>query len=157
MNDRSATATDFRLSLEAGLVDRAEIIQWADGIIETEGYDERIAEISMAGNQTDKDLISLLASISGHTEDWDGVRRMLGRMHDALLRDADRLHEFTSFLDRLLARNDNEVPGDMHFIYGLEDDCQLAETVTYWCTPDEFRTDLIKELARFQPEAYAWD
>ena len=85
MSTRSTIAHEFRLSLEAGVIDRGEIIQWAEGIIATEAYDDRIAEICMATHKTNKVLDSLLSAVAGYgtcafsqkdgscTRSWDGT------------------------------------------------------------------------------------
>lgn len=149
MNRYSATAGEFRISLEAGVIDRDEIIRWADGIIASEPYDHDIANICMAGNATDKELESLLAIVSGGEEPWDGVRRMLGRMHDALLRDPGRLHEFTRFLERICIRNHYDLPEDLRFMMGLEDDFLLAEE-GQWGSVQQVEMRLIDDLVRFR-------
>lgn len=144
----SIAAGDFRLSLEAGVVNREEIVRWADGLLQEGDYDDDLAEISMSSNKTDKDLEGLLANIASEDPQWDGFRRMLGRMHDALVREPDRLPAFTRFLERLWIRYDYTLPEDLSFIVGLEDGYLLAEDGQYGSV-DAIRNQLIEDLARF--------
>ena len=97
----STAASDFKLFLEAGVIDRGEIVRWADEILLTEDYDDNIAEISLSSGKTNEELEALLGEIAITDTDWDGIRRMLGRMHTALEAEPARLPEFTRFLERL--------------------------------------------------------
>ena len=148
-NLHSALVSEFELSLEAGVIDRAEIIRWADNIMLTEEYDDNIAEICMSMNKTDKEIEEFLRRVAGSTSNWEGTRRMLGRMYGALTNEPDRIHEFTQFLDRLWIRNGHEVPEDLSFIIGLEEDYQLAEE-GQWASIDGFRSYLLENLSRYQ-------
>lgn len=150
-NFRSTTAYEFLLSLEAGVIDHSEIIRWADENIVSDKYDDNIANICMATHKTAKELASLLQAVASDEDKWAGARRMLGRMHDALLRKPERLHEFTHFLERLWIRSGYEIPEDFSFIIGLEDDYQLAEE-GHWTSLEEVRKKLLVNLARFQSQ-----
>ena len=146
----STTAHDFRLSLEAGVIDRAEIVHWADNLVLTEAYDDNIAEISLSARKTDKEIEALLGLISCPEDYWNGLRAMLGRMHHALITNPDRLHDFTRFLEGLWIRADYDIPKDLSFIVGLEDSYQLAES-GQWGAVEEVRSDLLTNLARYTP------
>ena len=145
---RSISAGDFQISLEAGVIDREEIVQWADGLLAEGAYDDDIAEISLASSKSNKDLEALLARIAGPEPQWDGLRRMLGRMHYSLLENPDRLPDFTHYLERLWIRNDYRLPSDLGFIAGIEDDYLLARDGMFG-TIEEVRLELIKNLSRF--------
>jgi hypothetical protein len=146
----STTAHDFRLSLEAGVIDRAEIVRWADKLVLTEAYDDNIAEISMSSRKTDKEIEALLGTVSCPEDYWNGLRAMLGRMHHSLITNPDRLHDFTRFLERLWIRADYDIPKDLSFIVGLEDSYQLAE-LGHWGAVEDVRSDLLANLARYTP------
>lgn len=146
---RSTIASEFKLALEAGVIDRQEIVRWADNLLITGEYDDRLAEISLSGDKTNKVIESLLEELVAPDDDFTGFRRMLGRMHEALEADPSRLHEFTRFLERMWIRNDYTLPDDLGFIIGLEDDYLLAEDGQYG-TVDEFRSQLLDDLARFR-------
>jgi hypothetical protein len=141
-------ATEFMLSLEAGVMEGVEVIRWADARMATEAYDDDVAEICVAVYRTDKELASLLRRIAGEETQWAGVRAMLGRMHEALVRDPNRLHDFTQFLERLWIRNDYEVPEDIHFVVGLEDDYLLAAEGPFGAV-EEVRSRLLQNLRQF--------
>ncbi|MFC7339742.1 hypothetical protein ACFQY0_21340, partial [Haloferula chungangensis] len=147
-SSRSIAAGDFQLSLEAGVVDRDEVIRWADAILTESEYDDDLAEISLASGKSDKDLEAILAKIAGTDTNWHGFRRMLGRMHGALLRAPERLPEFTRFLERLWIRHDYTLPDDLGFIVGLEDDYLLAADGQFGSI-EEVRRQLLEELSRF--------
>jgi hypothetical protein len=145
----SAIANELKLALEAGVIDLQEIVRWADGLLMSEEYDDRIAEISMSRNKTNKDLEALLGEISAPDDDFAGFRGMLGRMHDALEAQPARLHDFTRFLERLWIRHDYTLPDDLGFIIGLEDDYLLAVEGQYGSV-SAILTQLLDDLARFR-------
>jgi len=146
---RSAIASEFKLALEAGVIDRQEVIRWADGLLMTEEYDDRLAEISLSRDKTNKDIEALLGELAAPDDDFTGFRGMLGRMHDALDADPTRLHEFTRFLERLWIRHHYTLPDDLGFIIGLEDDYLLAEEGQYGSVSSIY-TQLLDDLSRFR-------
>ncbi len=145
----STAASDFKLLLEAGVIDRGEIVRWADEILLTEDYDDNIAEISLSSGKTNEELGALLGEIAITNTDWDRIRRMLGRMHTALEAEPARLHEFTSYLERLWILHDYTLPADLSFVVGIDDEYQLAESGQYGSV-DEIRRQLLEGLARFR-------
>jgi len=145
----STDASDFKLFLEAGVIDRGEIVRWADEILLTEDYDDNIAEISLSSGKTNEELEALLGEIAITDADWDGIRRMLGRMHTALEAERARLHEFTCFLERLWILHDYTLPADLNFIIGIDDEYQLAESGQFGSVA-EIRRQLLECLARFR-------
>lgn len=149
MNRHSATAQELRLSLEVGIIAREEVIRWADEIMAVEDYDDGIAEICMASSKTNQELHALLARVADHEGEWEGTRRMLGRMHEALLREPARLKEFSFFLERIWIRSGYEVPEDMGFMGWVGEEYLLVEegiTSSF----EEVRADLLAELARYR-------
>lgn len=146
---RSAIASEFKLALEAGVIDRQEIVRWADDLLMIEEYDDRLAEISLSLNKTNKDLEALLGELAAPDDDFAGFRGMLGRMHDALKADPTRLHEFTRFLERIWIRLDYTLPDDLGFVIGLEDDFLLAEEGQHGSV-SAVLTQLLDNLGRFR-------
>ena len=149
MSTRSTVAHEFRFSLEAGVISRDEIVSWADEIMATEVYDDYIANICLSTNESTKQLESLLGLIAEDADEWNGMRRMLSRMHDALVKDPDRLHEFTRFLDMIWFRFDYTVPDDLSFIANIEDDYQLAKEGIF-SSVRRVRKKLLKNLAKYK-------
>lgn len=145
----SVIASEFKFALEAGVIDRQEIVRWADDRLMSEEYDDRIAEISMSKNKTNKDIEALLGELAALDDDFAGFRGMLGRMHSALEADPTRLHEFTRLLERLWIRHDYTLPEDLGFIIGLEDDYLLAAEGQYGSISAIY-TQLLDDLGRFR-------
>jgi hypothetical protein len=146
---RSAISNEFKLALEAGVIDRKEIVRWADDLLMSEEYDDRIAEISMSRDKTNKDLEAMLGELEAPDDDFTGIRGMLGRMHNALEADPTRLHEFTQFLERLWIRYDYTLPDDLGFIVGLEDAYLLANEGQFGSVSSVY-THLLDDLNRFR-------
>jgi hypothetical protein len=153
-NSDAIDAHSLQLALEAGLVGLSEVIAWADGVILNRGYDEGIANVSLATQATEKEMIALLRNACWEFEmededKWSAVRKMLGRMHESLVREPQRLPDFTRFLEQLWIRCKYEAPKDLSFIAGLEDDYLLAVQGHFGCV-EEVRTRLVENLARFR-------
>lgn len=146
---RSTIASEFKLALEAGVIDRQEIVRWADNLLISEEYDDRLAEISLSGDKTNKDIEALLGELVAPDDDFGGFWRMLGRMHEALEADPTRLHEFTRFLEQLWIRHYYTLPDDLGFVIGLEDDYLLSEEGQYGSV-SAIRGRLLDDLSRFR-------
>lgn len=149
MNSHSAAANDFLLSLRLGIIDRKEIIQWADEIIGSEPFDEAIANICLATFGNDKQLLSLIRAVAGKENSWGGVKKTLGRMHQALLTEPGRPGEFTGLLRELAFRNYDSLPEDLEFMLKANEDYHCAKE-GLWGSVEEVRADLMENLARFK-------
>ncbi len=136
-------ALEFKLLLEAGLVDAPEVIEWADKTLLNCGdYDDDLANICLAENATPKKLIPLLNKLASGLEEWDAMRRVLGRMYDDLHRNPDNARVFAQFLERFCVRHGYNLPDDMGFIYGIEDYVLLAEQGVLGTTEQVVKTFL---------------
>ena len=144
----STDALEIRLGLEAGVVEPSEVIVWADRILEIHDYNDDVANVALATNASRKEMISVLAPLIGPGEEWGAARKTLGRMHQALLDDPSRAHDFTRFLESFWIRHGYNVPADMSFMAGIEDEFQLAEDDVHGTIEDATQS-LAEALARF--------
>jgi hypothetical protein len=154
-NPNAEAALELKLGIEAGVVEKEEVIRWADSILGRETYNDDVANISLATNSSAKEIEALLGKIANGLCEWDGLRWVLGRLHKCLVSQPNKMHEFIQFLERIWIRNGYDVPADMHFIVGLEDAYLLAEEAQYGYM-EEIRSDFLMNLSRFcgsMPEA----
>jgi len=150
MRPYSQIALELKLSIEAGLVEPVEIIAWADDtLMANKKYDDDLANISIASDIRPKNLMILLGRLVDQADEYAAMRRTMARMHDALLSDPYRAHEFTRFLESFWIKHGYNVPSDMSFIVGIEDDFQLAEQGIYG-TVEEATQSLINYLSNFK-------
>jgi hypothetical protein len=145
----SAQALEFKLGLEAGVIEPGEVIAWADRILETHEYDDDIANVSLATSDSRKEMMSLLTPLIDGADEWTAVRKTMARMYLVLLRDSSRAHDFTRFLESFWSRHGYEVPEDMSFMAGIEDEFQLAVEGIYGTVEDAIGS-LMGHLARFK-------
>ena len=84
----------FRLGLVTGLVESAEVIDWADRMLEN-GYhtDERLVELSLSGRRPPSELIWLLSSFDHELGHELAIGLLLARAGDILERDPGRALE----------------------------------------------------------------
>ena len=150
MKTYAQQAETRRIELIAGLISVRDVIAWADQIIASHPeYDDDIANLSLAGNKTPQDIESDLHRLAAGAEPFEAIRVVMGRMHDVLLADASRARDFTRVLEHLWVQNDFEVPEDMQFIVGIDDEFSLAEQGIYG-TVAEATASLIEETGRFK-------
>lgn len=142
-------AIEMRLGFQAGVIDSAEIIAWADSRILEYDYDDDLASVSLASKVPASEMVSLLSRVSHAGDEWPAMRRVLARMYDAIVEDRSLAHGLTTFLERFWVRHNYEVPEDMSFIIAVEDEFLLAMDGVYGDV--ESSTDsLIDELAKYK-------
>jgi hypothetical protein len=151
MKPYSEEALEMKLSFEAGVANVAEVIQWADRtFLGCDNYDDDLAELCMAKDKPQSQLISLLGKLAGpQHEEWAAMRRTMARMHRALSQDLSRARALAKFLEDFWVRHDYQVPEDMSFMAGVGDEYQLAEEGIYG-TIDQAKESLLRHLARYK-------
>jgi hypothetical protein len=149
MRPYSQQAQQLKLGLEAGVVERDEIISWADRIVMDYDYDDDVANVALAVNAPLKQLISLLGQVIDQSDEFVAIRCIMGRMYEILKEHPERAHEFTCFLEQFWIQQEYDVPEDMSFIAGIEDEFQLAEQGVYGTVEDATRS-LLYNLAQYK-------
>jgi hypothetical protein len=149
MRPYSQRALELKLFLEAGVISPDEVIEWADQTLATNSYDDSLAELAITSNVTSKNLIILLGHLVDQADEWSAIRVTMSKMHDALLADSSLTHSFTRFLESFWGQHDYDVPSDMNFIAGIEDEYQLAEIGSYGTIP-EVTQSLIDHLSKYK-------
>jgi hypothetical protein len=145
----SPEALDFKLGLEAGVIEPSQVIAWADRIIAAHPYDDDVANLSCATTASRQAMASLLQPLIDHDADeWAAVRQTMGRMYQALLHNPSRAHDFAQFLEYLWVSHGYDVPEDMDFIAGTADEFQLAAIGQYGTIEDCTKT-MIDHLSKF--------
>lgn len=124
-------AIEMKLSLEAGLINVKDIIAWADSILSRVEYDDDLANICLATNVSAREMLTLLNRLIGDREEWPAARKVMARMYDILLQNPERLRGFIWFFERFWIRHEYEVPEDISFIAGIDDEFLLAEQGIY--------------------------
>jgi hypothetical protein len=145
----SPEALDFKLGLEAGVIEPSQVIAWADRIIAAHPYDDDVANLSCATTASRQAMVSLLQPLIDHDADeWAAVRQTMGRMYQALLHDPSRAHDFAQFLEYLWVSHGYDVPEDMDFIAGIADEFQLA-AIGQCGTIEDCTKTMIDHLSKF--------
>lgn len=149
MRQYSQQAHELKLGLEAGVVDRNEIVNWADRILADYPYDDDVANLAMAGSASDKELMILLGNVIDRRDEIAAARHVMSRMYDVLRQHPERAHGFTRFLENFWIQQGYEVPDDMKFIWGIEDEFSLAKQGVYG-TVEEATESLLANLSRYK-------
>ncbi len=138
----------FRIALICGCVTREVIIKWADGMVLKQG-DYDFIEISMSGKLPLQEFVSLLLKIGLKSDHFNCLRNVLGRMAIIIEQDKTMLRKFAKGLYHFAIENAYELPDDMRFITGLDDEYALAKNGTYGSI-DEIDKDFIRDLNNFR-------
>jgi hypothetical protein len=149
MRPYSQEAHELKLGLEAGVVERDEIVDWADRILCEYDYDDDVANLAMGRKAADKELMILLGAVIDRRDEVAAMRRVMGRMSVILRQHPERAHEFTRFLENFWIQQGYDVPDDMSFLWGIEDEFALAQQGVYG-TVEEVTESLLTNLARYE-------
>jgi hypothetical protein len=117
----------FHIGLTNGIIDKSEIVNWADEIIQKDSEpDYFIIEVSLSGHKNDNELISLLNEYIGENKPAISGRVILGLLYTRLIKDKLPLDKIISVIYRIV--RDGELnEKDEGFLYGLDEDYCLAE------------------------------
>ncbi|MCU0643561.1 MAG: hypothetical protein MUC94_04815 [bacterium] len=142
----------FRVGLICGCVSKDEIISWADSIIlESESADYVFFELSLSANKAFHEIALLLLEISQKHDHFNACRRVLGRMAYICEIRPQLINIFARGLYELVIENSYDLPSDLNFLLGIDDEYALAAEGIIG-TLDEVDKSLIKELDNFKSE-----
>ncbi len=108
-----------------------------------------MANIALAVNAPLKQLASLLGQVIDQSDEFVAIRVIMGRMYELLRKYPERAREFSRFLEYFWIQQEYDVPEDMSFIAGIEDEFQLAEQGVYG-TVEEATRSLLDNLAQYK-------
>jgi hypothetical protein len=137
-----------RLQLLAGLVSVAEVVAWADELIEKSDLPETwMMDLSMSSHAHVEDVIAQLDTLSAGCDHLAAIRIILGQMYRILLHDRGPARQFAKVLFQLAVDHFFDLPPDLGFCCGTDDSFDLAEH-GYWIE-DQVTDDFIKHLEPF--------
>ena len=123
----SQEALELHLGYDAGVIFRSEIIDWADSILVDYEYNDDVAELSMSRSVPSSEFSSRIGRIAVGGDQFEAMRVVLGRMFIDLSHDMGRVRQYTRFMECFSIQHDYDLPDDMNFFYGVDDDFALAE------------------------------
>jgi hypothetical protein len=126
------TAEVLRIALCCSCCQREDIIDWADRIIEINSDpDYYFIEISTSGSSHILDLINNLKKMSIGSNHYSALRTVLGRMYEIASKEKQKLAIFASGLYQIAIENQYDLPNDLLFCNGVEDEYSLAHSGIY--------------------------
>ena len=146
MRPFSLHALTLQMGLEAGVVDRAEILSWADEMLKKHPYDDDIANLALSHSASDKELCALLGKVIDFRDELTAMRLVAARIHSELVRTPAAAVEFTGFLEAFSGRHIDSLPSEMEFMLGVDDVFQLARQGVYSTVEHETK-ELMGNLA----------
>jgi hypothetical protein len=150
MKPYAEDALVFALSLEAGLVSVPDVIEWAKSLIDgMDEYDDDVMDLFLSDQEPPVEVLSRLRRLADDADEWQAMRRMLGRMHEVLRQTPNQARGLARFLYSFWIRHNCSVPVDMDFMAGIDDSFELAE-LGIAGSVDEATAALIESLSVFK-------
>jgi hypothetical protein len=121
----------FSIALTNGLLDRDEVIKWADSIITKDSEpDFFIIELSLCGHKSLNDIISILNECIGQEKTQVSGRVILGFMYQQYIAGKITLRKVVGAMNWIVWEADL-TDEEKSFLYGLEDNYECAEGGIY--------------------------
>ncbi len=116
----------FSIALTKGLLDKEEVIKWADNIItQDDKPDYFIIELSLCGHKSINDIISLINEYVGQDKPKISGRIFLGLLYSAYLTGHVKLDKVTRAI-YWIVWEDRLTEDEKSLIYGIDEDYDCA-------------------------------
>jgi hypothetical protein len=116
----------FSIALTNGLIDKSDVIKWADNIIQKDiDPDPFIIDLSLCGHKSINDIISLINEYVGLERPQVSGRVILGFLHKQYLGGQITLQKVAHSLNWVVWQTDL-TEAEKSLMYGLEEDYDLA-------------------------------
>ncbi len=113
----------MRLALEAGLIEPEAVIEWADRTLAcSSNYDDRVANISLATDSSESELLELLGKFPEPENVWTSLEGIFPIMHAKLIEQPSLTLDLIHFLWRFHfnhLESKTALPANMEFILDL--------------------------------------
>ncbi|MCR6642650.1 MAG: hypothetical protein NVV82_27610 [Sporocytophaga sp.] len=124
-NEYSIILEVFRIGLINRLIDKREIVTWADKqILEENEPDYRIIELSLVGNKNEKDLLEMLYSQTLENSLVSG-RLIFGILYQKIIKKEIPLKQAIQSI-YWIRWNSSLSEKEIELLYGLDDEYELA-------------------------------
>lgn len=121
----------FHIGLTNGLLDKGEVIRWADNIIkQDEQPDYFVIELSLCGHKSINDIVSLINEFVGEPKPIVSGRVILGFAYRQYSKKAISLRKVTTAIYWLVWQREF-TEAEKSFMYGLDEDLDCAESGIY--------------------------
>ncbi len=87
MSDLAVEAEIRRMQLICGLVSVPEVVQWAETALGEVEYDDNLANVAMAADASQSDMVSLLGELATGADRLEAICKVMSSMHGALADD----------------------------------------------------------------------
>lgn len=121
----------FSAGLMNGILNKNEVIQWADSIItQDEEPDDFVIELSLCGHKSLNEMVAVLNEFIGQVKPQISGRVVLGCLYRQYLSGKITLRKVVETVDWMVWQT-NLSDEEKSFMYGLEDDYHCAEEGIY--------------------------
>ncbi len=121
----------FHIGLTNGLLDKKEVIKWADNIIQQdEQPDYFVIELSLCGHRSINDIVSLINEFVGEPKPVVSGRVILGFAYRQYIKKLIPLRKVTAAIYWLVWQGEL-TETEKSFMYGLDEDLDCAESGIY--------------------------
>ena len=151
MQSTPQDAQRVSLLFQYGVLDASAVIGWADAaIVQMDSPPDALLELSATAPEKTADVLSCLHCLSSGAEFWPALRSAMPQLRDFVVSHPERAesiayHLFLTACGFGVA----DVPGDLHFIYRIDDAFSLARDGSYGDTESVYR-EFVHEMENLQ-------
>lgn len=133
----------FHIGLSNGLLDKQEVVKWADKIIEQDDEpDINVIELSLCGHQSVNDIVSLLNEIVGYPRPPISGRVILGLLYNNYKNGKVTLEKVAGSMNWIIWQSEL-TDDEKSFMHGIDDMYDLAVSGTFG-TVEDFEMDTLR-------------
>ncbi len=137
----------LRVCLITGCYKSEDVIEWADKrILNDETPKDELIDLSLT--KKPQYILSMLAKLAEGSDTFEAIRGMLSVMYNLLKEQHDLVSIFIKGLDQLVVECGYELPDDLSFLIGLDDEYNLAMQGIYG-SKEECIDNLLSQLKEF--------
>ena len=133
----------FHIGLANGLLDKQEVIRWADNIIQQDDQPViNVIELSLCGHKSVNDVVSLLSEIVGDPRPQISGRVILGLLYNNYKNGKITLEKVARSMSWIIWQGEL-TDEEKSFMYGIDDMYDLAVSGTFG-TVESFEMDTLR-------------
>jgi len=151
MQSIAQEAQRVSLLFRYGVLNSAEVIAWADGMIaQMESPPDMLIELSIVAPEKTEDIIHCLGQLASRSDFWAAFRRAIPQFRDFIISHPENAEAIAHhFYLAAWETSTSDVPADFRFIFRFDDAFSLARDGICGDTKAVFH-NFIRELEKFR-------
>lgn len=136
------------ISFRGKVGDVKELVSWADSVIEAEEYSDVVADVSLLGAKSNKEVLNHLESIDPRGDYVVAVDRLLPKLAKLIESDSEQLKLVCKYLSEVHEEAESQLPDKYEFMGRADDDYFIAREGYTDLTVDGLRGRVLQDIER---------